>query len=53
MFVLVVLLAIVQFFEYHPRGAAITVSVIVGILIVWAILYFAAQPGGKKKKEDE
>lgn len=51
LFVLVVLLAIVQFFQFHPREAAWTVSVIVGIIVVWIILYLAAHSGGKKKDE--
>lgn len=51
MFVLVVLLAIVQFFQYHPREAAFVVSVIVAIIIVGIILYIAAHSGGEKKEE--
>ncbi|MSU73895.1 hypothetical protein EXS56_02015 [Candidatus Kaiserbacteria bacterium] len=52
LFVLVVLLAIVQFFQYHPREAAWTVSVIVGIIIIWIIVYLAAHSGGGKKKKE-
>ena len=55
LFVLVVLLAIVQFFQYHPKEAGYVVSVIVAIVIIWIILYLAAHSGeGKKKatKED-
>lgn len=52
LFVLVVLLAIVQFFQFHPREAAWTVSVIVGIIVVWIILYLAAHSGGGEKKGD-
>ncbi len=48
--VLVVLLAIVQFFQNHPRAAGYTVSIVVLVLIVWAILVMAAK-GGKKEKE--
>lgn len=51
LFVLVVLLAIVQFFQYHPKEAAWAVSIIVGIIIVWIILYLAAHSGGGEKKE--
>ena len=55
LFVLVVLLAIVQFFQYHPKEAGYVVSAIVAIVIIWIILYLAAHSGeGKKKatKED-
>ncbi len=53
LFVLVVLLAIVQFFQYHPRQAAFAVSIIVAIIIIWIILYLAAHSGGGKKKAEE
>lgn len=53
LFVLVVLLAIVQFFQYHPKEAAFVVSIIVGIIVVWVILYLAAHSGGKEKKEEK
>lgn len=52
LFVLVVLLAIVQFFQYHPKEAGFVVSIIVGIIIIWIILYLAAHSGGGKKKEE-
>lgn len=52
LFVLVVLLAIVQFFQYHPREAGWAVSIVVGIIIIWIILYLAAHSGGEKKKEE-
>lgn len=51
LFVLVVLLAIVQFFQFHPREAAFVVSVLVAIIIVWIILYLASRPKEKKKEE--
>src|SRR3989338_2431657 len=51
LFVLVVLLAIVQFFQYHPKEAGWVVSVIVGLIIIWIILYLAAHSGGEKKEE--
>ncbi|OGG51999.1 hypothetical protein A3C18_04165 [Candidatus Kaiserbacteria bacterium RIFCSPHIGHO2_02_FULL_54_11b] len=51
LFVLVVLLAVVQFFQYHPREAAFVVSVIVAIIVVWIIVYLAAHSGGKKKDD--
>lgn len=47
LFVLVILLAIVQFFQNHPRAAGYTVSVLVLALVVWAIIVMAAK-GGKK-----
>ena len=53
LFVLVVLLAIVQFFQYHPKEAGWVVSVIVGLIIIWIILYLAAHSGGGKKKGAE
>ncbi|GEM_PF-885936 len=52
LFVLVVLLAIVQFFQYHPREAAWVVSIVVGIIIIWVILYLAAHSGGGEKKDE-
>lgn len=53
LFVLVVLLAIVQFFQYHPRQAGIVGSLIVAILIVWMIVYLATHSGGGEKKKDD
>lgn len=51
LFVLVVLLAIVQFFQYHPREAGVVVSAIVAILILWVVVYMVMQSGGGEKKE--
>ncbi len=53
LFVLVVLLGIVQFFQAHPRAAAYTVSAIVILLIVAAILFLAAKGGEKAEKKEE
>lgn len=53
LFVLVVLLGIVQFFQNHPRAAAYTVSAIVILLIVAAILFLAAKGGEKAEKKEE
>jgi len=53
LFVLVVLLAIVQFFQYHPKEASFVVSIIVAVIIIWIILYLAAHSGGGKKKAEE
>ncbi len=50
-FILVLLLAIVQFFQLHPREAAWAVSIIVGVIVIWIILYLAAHSGGGKKKD--
>lgn len=51
LFVLVVLLAIVQFFQYHPREAAFVVSAIVAIIIVGIIVFLASRPAEKKKDD--
>ena len=51
LFVLIVLLAIVQFFQYHPREASYVVSAIVAIIIVWIIVFLASRPAKKKKEE--
>ena len=51
LFVLVVLLAIVQFFQNHRQAATWVVSIIIGIFIIWVIVYLAAHSGGGKKKE--
>ncbi len=52
LFVLTVILAIVQFFQYHPRQAGIVGSFIVAILIVWMIVYLATHSGGAKKEDE-
>ena len=51
LFVLVVLLAIVQFFQDHPKQATYVVSIIVGVIVIWIIVYLAAHSGGGEKKE--
>ncbi|MBI5457370.1 hypothetical protein HY971_01450 [Candidatus Kaiserbacteria bacterium] len=51
LFVLVVLLAIVQFFQYHPREARFVGSFILAVIIVWIIVVIAAKSGGGEKKE--
>lgn len=53
LFVLVVLLGIVQFFQNHPRAAAYTVSVIVILLVGGVILFLAAKGGEKHEKKEE
>ena len=52
LFVLVVLLAIVQFFQNHRQAATWVVSIIIGIFIIWVIVYLAAHSGGGKKKAE-
>jgi len=52
LFTLVVLLAIVQFFQKHPHAATYVISAIVIVLIVWVVLYIAANSGGGKEKEE-
>src|SRR3989344_3668673 len=53
LFVLVVLLAIVQFFQNHTREGSYVASIIVGLIIIWIILCLAAHSGGGKKKGAE
>ncbi len=50
LFTLVVLLAIVQFFQKHPHEASYVLSAIVLILIIWIIVYLIAHSGGEEKK---
>ena len=52
LFVLVILMAIVQFFQNHPRQATYVVSLIVGVIIIWVIVYLAAHSGGGEKKKE-
>jgi VIT1/CCC1 family predicted Fe2+/Mn2+ transporter len=52
LFTLVVLLAIVQFFQRHPYEATYVLSAIVIILIIWIIVYLIAHSGGEEKKEE-
>lgn len=51
LFVLVVLLAIVQFFQGHPRTASYVVSTIVVLLVVGGALFAAAKSGEKKEEK--
>ncbi len=51
LFVLVVLMAIVQFFQNHPRQATYLLSLIVGVIVIAVIVYLAAHSGGGEKKE--
>ena len=50
LFVLVVLLGVVQFFQHHPRAAGYTIAVILLAIVAGVILVLAAKGGGK---EDE
>ncbi len=52
LFVLVVLLAIVQFFQNHPQTAAYVVSTI-AILLIAGIILFLATKGVEKEKEEK
>ena len=51
LFVLVILLAIVQFFQYHPREAAFVVSGTVGLIVVGIVVYLVVHSGAEKKEE--
>lgn len=51
LFVLIVLLAIVQFFQRNPVAASYTISVVVAIAIIWMIIKVSS--GGGEKKEGE
>ncbi len=51
LFVLVVLLGIVQFFQNHPKMAAYLVSTIVVFLLVGGAVYALAKSGREKKEE--
>ena len=53
LFVLVVLLAIVQFFQNHTRTAAYIASFIVIAVIIGAIVVLAAGAKGEEKKEEK
>ena len=48
LFVLVVLLAIVQYFQRHPAIGAMIVSAIIVVLIIWAILSVAGESEEKE-----
>src|SRR3989344_8156157 len=50
LFVLVVLLAIVQFFQNHPRTAGMIISFIVAAILIWIIVVLAAKSGGEKEE---
>ena len=52
LFTLVVLLGIVQFFQFHQRAATYVISVIVLIAIIAIIVYLIAHSGGDEKKEE-
>ena len=52
LFVLVVLLAIVQYFQSHPWAATFVVSLIILFFIIWLVAE-ATKGGGEKKKEEK
>lgn len=51
LFVLVLLLGIVQFFQKHKQAGAYMVSILAALLVLWLIIYFASQGGKEEKKE--
>ncbi|MEY4747460.1 MAG: hypothetical protein RLZZ416_509 [Candidatus Parcubacteria bacterium] len=51
LFVLVVLLAIVQFFQRHPRAGGFLVSILLALLVIGIIIYLVAHSGEEKKEE--
>jgi cytochrome bd-type quinol oxidase subunit 2 len=51
LFVLVVLLAIVQFFQNHRQVASYILSIIVILFIIWVIVVLASAPKAEKKEE--
>ena len=48
--VLVVLLAIVQFFQGHPHAAAYVISFIVVAIVIWIIVYLASHSSERKER---
>lgn len=50
LFVLVILLGIVQFFQYHPHAAVYVASFIVIVLILAAVIYVMTHSGGEKEE---
>lgn len=52
LFVLIVILAIVQFFQDYPRTATTVVSTIAALIILGLVLYVAANTGSKKKEKE-
>lgn len=52
LFTLVVLLAIVQFFQRHPNEATYVLSAIVVLFIVWVIVFLIRHSGGGEKKAE-
>ena len=53
LFVLVVILAIVQFFQNHSRTASYIISFIIIVAIIWIIVVLAADSEGGEKKEEK
>ena len=52
LFTLIVLLAIVQFFQRHPHEATYVISAVVIILVIWMVVYLVAHSGGGEEKEE-
>lgn len=53
LFVLVVLLSIVQFFQNHSETAAYVVSTIVVLLVIGGVLFAAAKGGDKAEGKEK
>jgi hypothetical protein len=51
LFVLVVILGIVQFFQNHETAGAYVVSFLIVIAVFWIIIYLAIHSGGKKEEK--
>ena len=52
LFVLIVILAIVQFFQNYPKVATTVVGTIVALAILGLVIYVAANTGSKKKEKE-
>src|SRR3989338_4533095 len=48
LFVLIVVLGVVQYFQRHPANMAYIIGTIVFVIVLWLIIY--AYSGGKKKE---
>lgn len=52
LFVLVVLLAVVQFLQNHPRAGAYIISTIILLVVIGVIIYLALNARGEKKEKE-
>lgn len=53
LFVLVVLFAIVQYFQNYPRTSAYIVATIILLIVIGGIIVIAAKNGGKEEKKEK